>query len=93
MSYYVYCKRCGHEWPAENDPALTVDCPECPSKAGIPCKRPSGHTLYGKGTVHAARDLLAEAQGAYRHGTCPGPRTQPNELPPPNLGPLFEATA
>lgn len=93
MSYFVYCKRCGHEWPAEHDPALTVTCPTCRAKPGSPCMRPSEHTLFGKGTVHADRDLLAESQGAYRHGTCPGPRPQPHELPQPSLGPLFEAVA
>lgn len=81
MSYVVSCRRCGHEWPAERDPALAVACPECSAPPGRPCRRPSGHSLFGAGNVHAARDLLAESQGAYRHGDCPGPRPLPHELP------------
>lgn len=90
MSYFVSCTRCGHQWPAKTDPALTVTCPTCRAAPGRPCKRPSGHNLYGPGNVHGDRDLFAESEGAYRHGTCPGPRKLPHELPPPDLGPLFQ---
>lgn len=52
------CARCGEKWP--HDPALFVDCPACPARAGFPCKTPSGHTKMG---VHNHRDQLALDRG------------------------------
>lgn len=37
-------------------------CPTCRAKPGSPCKRPSGHTVFG-GDVHAARRDLARPAG------------------------------
>lgn len=57
---------CDREWP--RDPVLEVDCPDWRAPVGDGCRRPSGH---GGGFVeiHAARDLAADAAGAY--GPCP----------------------
>lgn len=57
---------CNVEW--DRDPALEVECPDCKAQVGSGCRRPSGH---GGNFVdlHAARDLAADAAGAY--GTCP----------------------
>lgn len=35
-------------------PARRVACPTCKAPAGAPCKRPSGHAVFG-GDVHAER--------------------------------------
>lgn len=67
MSYLVHCPRCEHAWPSELDPALTITCPRCAAAPGSPCKRPSGHKLFGKGQVHAERDLTALHTGACIH--------------------------
>jgi len=64
----VICNRpgCTVEW--RRDPILDVACPDCRAGVGIRCKRPSGHS--GPFVdAHAARDLTADAQGAYGH--CP----------------------
>ena len=57
---------CDVEW--DRDPALEVECPDCKAPIGSGCRRPSGH---GGNFVdlHAARDLAADAAGAY--GVCP----------------------
>lgn len=59
-------KGCGKEWP--RDPVLEVPCPECLAPIGVRCKRPSGHTIWGK-EPHASRDILADRNGCY--GPCP----------------------
>lgn len=67
MSKPVVCLRgCGRSWP--RDPALEVECPTCRAPIGSPCRRPSGHPIFG-GSPHAARDLLADREGHY--GRCP----------------------
>ena len=63
----------------ERDPCLVV-CPDCLAPVGIGCRRPSGHA--GPFVeLHAARDLAADAAGAY--GACPlgrcGPARQPRQ--------------
>jgi hypothetical protein len=57
------CNRLG--W--RRDPAL-VACPDCLAPVGIGCRRPSGD---GGPFVdlHASRDFVADAAGAY--GSCP----------------------
>ena len=44
--------------------ALAIDCPTCHAKAGVHCKRPSGHRIFGGGE-HASREKAA----AVRHQT------------------------
>jgi hypothetical protein len=64
----AHCTRpgCTATWP--RDPVLEVACPDCGAGVGVRCRRPSGHA--GSFTdLHAARDLLADARGAY--GRCP----------------------
>jgi hypothetical protein len=39
--------------------ALEIDCPTCRAKAGVHCKRPSGHRIFGGGE-HASREKAAE---------------------------------
>ena len=57
---------CPSTWP--RDPVLELVCPDCDAGVGVRCRRPSGHA--GPFVdLHAARDLLADAQGAY--GRCP----------------------
>lgn len=67
---------CDRTWP--RDPCLEVVCPDCRAAVGTGCRRPSGH---GGGFVklHAARDLAADATGAY--GTCPLDRCGVAHLP------------
>lgn len=67
----VYCQKpgCGRSWP--RDPALEVPCPDCTAPVGSPCRRPSGHRVFGHG-VHGARDLAADAAGKYE--ICPSGR-------------------
>ena len=57
---------CDRAWP--RDPCLEVACPDCLAPVGSGCRRPSGH---GGPFIdlHAARDLAADAAGAY--GPCP----------------------
>ena len=64
----AHCNRsgCAATWP--RDPVLEVACPDCDAGVGVRCRRPSGHA--GPFTdLHTARDLLADARGAYGH--CP----------------------
>lgn len=64
----AHCNRsgCTATWP--RDPVLEVPCPDCGVGIGVRCRRPSGHV--GAFTdLNAARDLLADACGAY--GRCP----------------------
>jgi hypothetical protein len=42
---------------AEPDPRA-VQCPTCHAKPGSPCRRPSGHNVFG-GDVHAERRAAA----------------------------------
>ena len=57
---------CDRSWP--RDPCLEVACPDCLAAVGSGCRRPSGHA--GPFVeLHAARDLAADAAGAY--GPCP----------------------
>lgn len=72
MSGPVICMKpnCGREWP--RDPALEVECPDCHAAIGVQCRRPSGHSNFGKCNVHASRDLKADALGHY--GVCPSAR-------------------
>lgn len=64
----AHCTRsgCTATWP--RDPVLEVPCPDCHAAIGVRCRRPSGHAgpLID---LHTARDLLADACGAY--GRCP----------------------
>ena len=62
------CNRpgCAATWP--RDPILEVACPDCRAGIGARCRRSSGHAG-GFVDLHAARDLLADAVGAY--GPCP----------------------
>lgn len=62
----VHCNLCPRTWPG--DPVLEVICPTCAAAIGQPCRRPSGHSV-PFGGFHAARDLLAAAEGKY--GLCP----------------------
>lgn len=64
----AHCNRtgCPSTWP--RDPVLEVACPDCGAAVGVRCRRPSGHSG-GFTDLHAARDLLADALGAY--GPCP----------------------
>lgn len=64
----VRCLRegCDKSWP--QDPALTVQCPDCRALPGRPCKRPSEHPI-PFGEVHGTRDLAADA--AFAYGPCP----------------------
>ena len=57
---------CDREW--SRDPILEVACPDCHAPVGARCTRPSGHSG-GFVTAHTARDLAADAAGAY--GPCP----------------------
>ena len=57
---------CDRAWPC--DPILEVACPDCHAPVGVRCKRPSGYSGSFV-TAHAARDLAADAAGAY--GPCP----------------------
>jgi hypothetical protein len=59
---------CSKQWAA--DPVLAVACPTCPAKPGQACRSPSGHSpWHASGRFHPARDLAADAAGAY--GKCP----------------------
>ena len=62
-----HCARPGCAVAWARDPC-EVSCPDCAAPVGVGCRRPSGH---GGGFVelHAARDLTADAAGAY--GRCP----------------------
>lgn len=64
----VYCTRegCSKTW--DQDPALTVACPDCKAPPGSPCKRPSEHPLPFR-EIHGARDLAAD--DAFAYGPCP----------------------
>lgn len=46
------------DFTAFRHPILAVACPDCDAKAGVGCKRPSGHNVWGK--PHAARTQLAD---------------------------------
>jgi hypothetical protein len=50
-----HCMRgCGDSW--DKDPRLAVDCPQCGSRAGTPCRRPSEHRLSSRfADPHKAR--------------------------------------
>ena len=64
----AHCNRSGCTVTWSRDPVLEVPCPDCDVGIGVRCRRPSGHA--GTFTdLHAARDLLADARGAY--GPCP----------------------
>ncbi len=54
------CFDCGQGLPEH--PARAVACPSCGAPAHRPCKRPSGHAIFGGG-VHAARVELADREG------------------------------
>lgn len=76
----AHCARpsCTRRWP--RDPVLEVACPDCGAGIGVRCRRPSGQA--GNFTaLHAARDRLADARGAY--GACPlglcGAANRPNQ--------------
>jgi hypothetical protein len=59
---------CGKSW--RGDPVLAVACPTCNAPAGRGCRSPSGHRpWHSSGRFHPARDLAADAAGAY--GACP----------------------
>ena len=74
----VQCSACGQEWP--RDPALEVACPVCRASVGAPCRRPSGHRVYG-GELHPDRDRLAmEVVPGY--GRCPTAAAPKETLPP-----------
>lgn len=62
----VFCNKdgCGVSWPRH--PALEVACPDCKSKAGTKCRRPSGHST---SDFHRSRRVLAEEGGHF--GCCP----------------------
>lgn len=62
----VHCNLCPKTWP--RDPVLEVACPTCRVGVGQRCRRPSEHSV-PFGGFHAARDLLAAAEGHY--GVCP----------------------
>ncbi len=48
--------------PAKHVPELAVACPTCHAPAGVKCRRPSGHNLFGGGS-HASREKrLAETK-------------------------------
>lgn len=49
----VRCSACGQTWA--KDPALAVPCPICQARAGVNCRRPSGHPC----ELHMARDQAA----------------------------------
>ncbi|WP_242187174.1 hypothetical protein [Sphingomonas sp. CARO-RG-8B-R24-01] len=64
----AHCNRPGCTSTRQRDPVLEVPRPDCGAGIGVRCRRPSGHA--GNFTdLHAARDLLADASGAYGH--CP----------------------
>lgn len=44
------------------DGPRSVECSTCHAKPGSPCKRPSGHTVFGGG-FHAPRIALFESKG------------------------------
>ena len=54
------CASCGATW--QKHPATTVPCPKCGAPVGSPCKRPSGHELYG-GVAHVEREREAVDEG------------------------------
>lgn len=62
------CARPGCTVTWQCDPVLTVACPDCGAAIGTRCRRPSGHAGPFV-ALHAARDVLADRQGAY--GPCP----------------------
>lgn len=68
----VHCLKpgCDLAWP--RDPVLEVACPACHVRPGAKCRRPSGHTAWGEGNFHAARDIAADQAGSY--GPCPSGR-------------------
>lgn len=72
MPVTAYCQKpgCHRAWP--RDPALEVACPTCKAGIGVSCRRPSGHSAFGKFNVHADRDIAADLAGAY--GECPSGR-------------------
>lgn len=63
-----WCANSGCDVEYARDPCLEVVCPDCQAAIGAGCRRPSGHGGPFVG-LHAARDLAADAAGAY--GTCP----------------------
>ena len=83
----AFCARpgCGRFW--SRDPVLEVACPDCRAGIGVGCKRPSGHS--GPFVeLHAARDLLADAEGKY--GDCPLGRCGLARRPEQASLPLFD---
>ena len=81
----IKCSACGQQWP--RDPALEVACPVCRALVGSPCRRPSGHEVYG-GQPHPDRDRLAmEVVPGY--GRCPAAAAAPNKAPDGWVQPLL----
>ncbi len=66
------CAHCGEQW--DHHPARQVPCPDCYAAAGVSCKRPSGHEVFG-GDVHISREQLAVDKNLL--GTCRGKTPQP----------------
>lgn len=64
----AHCYRPGCTLTWLRDPILEVPCPDSGAALGVRCRRPSGHAG-GLTGLHGARDLLADARGAY--GSCP----------------------
>jgi hypothetical protein len=74
----VTCSTCGEYW--QRDPALEVPCPTCHARAGVKCRRPSGHPC----ELHASRDQAAIDAGFLRR--CPqGPSAQREQAVAPQL--------
>ena len=55
-------------WP---HPVLAVPCPSCGRRAGVMCRRPSGHK---------AADFHARRKAEARHGSCFSSRTSSVKL-------------
>lgn len=46
------------DFTAYRHPVFAVPCPDCDARAGVGCRRPSGHNVWGE--AHAARKQLAD---------------------------------
>lgn len=74
------CHACGQQWPRH--PALKVECPQCGSKSGQDCFRPSGHA--GPFVEpHAAREQVAVDRGVLE--LCPEGPTAKKQRSQPTL--------
>ena len=87
----VQCGLCGTEWP--RDPVYEAPCPDCLAPVGEGCRRPSGHTAWGRGSFHKVREIHALALGVLQ--PCPAlprqatVRRVPACDAPPAQGSLF----